>query len=56
MWNRENLAFILLGIYLILDGLLRLAGGSATGVILGLLAVSAGVLLLLQYIPVKRKR
>ena len=56
MRNRENLAFLLLAIYLIIEGLMRLVGGSAIGVVLGLLALAAGVLLLLRYIPSGRKR
>jgi hypothetical protein len=45
----DNLAMILLAIYLILEGVLRLTGGGIS-IILGLLALFAGILLLLQYI------
>jgi hypothetical protein len=44
----ENLGMILLAIYLIIEGVLRLTGGGI-GVLLGLLAFAAGILLLLQY-------
>jgi hypothetical protein len=46
----DNLAMILLAIYLILDGLNRLIGGGALNIIIGLLGLAAGILLLLQYI------
>jgi hypothetical protein len=46
----ENLGFILLGIYLVLEGLFSLIGGGAIGVILGLIALAAGVLILLRYL------
>jgi hypothetical protein len=45
----ENLGFILLAIYLILEGVLRIAGGGV-GIILGLLALAAGILILLQFV------
>jgi hypothetical protein len=45
----DNLAMILLALYLILDGILRLFG-SGIGIAIGLLALAAGILLLLQYI------
>ena len=51
LMRNSNLAFLLLAIYLIIDGLTRLVGGSALGVVLGLLALAAGVLLLLAYLP-----
>lgn len=56
MRNRENLAFLLLAIYLIIEGITRLVGGSALGVVLGLLALAAGVLLLLRYLPGGRRK
>jgi hypothetical protein len=46
----ENLGFILLGIYLILEGFFSLLSGSAVGILLGLLALAAGVLILLKFI------
>lgn len=45
----DNLAMILLAIYLILEGVLRLTGGGIS-ILLGLLALAAGILFLLQYI------
>jgi hypothetical protein len=45
----DNLAFILLGLYLVIQGALQLAGGGV-GVILGLLAFAAGVLFLLRFV------
>lgn len=42
----ENLAFILLGLYLVIEGVLRLSGGGIS-IILGLLAFAAGILILL---------
>jgi hypothetical protein len=46
----ENLGFILLGIWLVLEGLFSLIGGSPTGILLGLLALAAGILILLRYL------
>jgi hypothetical protein len=46
----ENLGFILLGIWLILEGLFSLVSGGAVGVLLGLLALAAGVLILLRFV------
>jgi hypothetical protein len=46
---RGNLGFILLSVWLILQGVVSLVGGSALGVIMGLLALAAGILILLQY-------
>jgi hypothetical protein len=40
---------ILLALYLIIDGILRLFG-AGIGVVVGLLALAAGILLLLQYV------
>jgi hypothetical protein len=45
----DNLGMILLAIYLILDGILRLTGGGIS-IILGLLALFAGILILLPNI------
>lgn len=56
MRNREQLAFLLLAIYLIIEGITRLVGGSALGVVLGLLALAAGILLLLRYVPGGRRK
>jgi hypothetical protein len=42
-----NLGMILLALYLIIDGVLRLTGGPVS-IILGLLALAAGIILLLQ--------
>lgn len=53
---RENWAFILLGIWLVLEGLTSLIGGSALGVIMGFLALAAGVLLLLANVNVRARR
>lgn len=46
----ENLGFILLGIWLILEGLFSLISGGTTGVLMGLLALAAGILILLQFV------
>jgi hypothetical protein len=46
----ENLGFILLGIWLVLEGLFSLISGSAVGVLLGLLALAAGILILLRFL------
>ena len=46
----ENLGFILLGIWLALEGLFSLISGSAVGVLLGLLALAAGILILLRFL------
>jgi uncharacterized membrane protein len=46
----ENLGFILLGIWLILEGFFSLVSGSAIGVLLGLLALAAGILILLRFV------
>jgi hypothetical protein len=45
----DNLAMILLGLYLVIQGVIHLLGGGI-GIILGLLAFSAGILLLLQFL------
>jgi hypothetical protein len=42
-----NWGFVLLAIWLILEGIIRLTSFSALGVIMGLLALAAGILLLL---------
>jgi hypothetical protein len=56
MRRYESPAFILLGIYLVIEGLSRLVGAaSALNAILGLLALAAGVLLLLRFLPVRRR-
>ena len=52
----DNLGFILLAIWLILEGLFSLSGGSATGVLMGLLALAAGVLILLPNLQRRRRR
>ena len=54
--RNENLAFLLLAIYLILDGITRLIGGSVIGVIIGLLGLIAGILFMLRYVPRGRRR
>lgn len=48
----ENLGFILLSIWLILEGLISLLSLNFSGlsVIMGLLALGAGILILLRYI------
>lgn len=50
MKSREKLGLLLLGIWLILEGIIRLTSMSALGIIMGLLALAAGVLLLLANI------
>ncbi len=54
----ENLGFILLGIWLILEGLALLFGLSFEGmsIILGLLALIAGLILLLDHLAVRARR
>lgn len=54
--RNENLAFLLLSIYLILDGITRLISGSAIGAVIGLLGLIAGILFLLRSIPRGRRR
>ncbi len=44
---REGWGFILLAIWLILEGILELTSFSALGVIMGLIALIAGILILL---------
>ena len=51
----SNLGFILLAIWLIIEGLLSITGGSAVSVLLGILAVAAGVLILLPNLDRKRR-
>jgi hypothetical protein len=46
----ENLGFILLGIWLILEGFFSLVSGNAIGVLLGLLALAAGIFILLRFV------
>jgi hypothetical protein len=46
----ENLGFILLGIWLVLEGLFSLVSGGTISVLLGLLALAAGVLILLRFV------
>jgi uncharacterized membrane protein HdeD (DUF308 family) len=41
-----NWGFVLLAIWLIIEGVLRLTSASALGIIMGLLALAAGILLL----------
>lgn len=48
-------AFILLGIWLVLEGITSLLGGSALGVVMGFLALAAGVLLLLANVNIKTR-
>jgi hypothetical protein len=43
----SNLGFLLLGLYLIIRGVLDLTGGGIS-VLLGLLALAAGIIILLQ--------
>jgi hypothetical protein len=50
----ENLGFILLGIWLILEGLFSLISGSTVGVLLGLLALAAGILILLRFLNTRK--
>ena len=45
----DNLGMILLGLYLIIEGVLRLSSGGI-GIILGLLAFFAGILILVRNI------
>ncbi len=54
----ERLGFILLAIWLILEGLIQLLGLNFAGlnVIMGLLALVAGVLILLPEFRVRRRR
>ena len=56
MRNRERWAFILLGIWLVLEGITSLIGGSALGVIMGFLALAAGVLLLLANVNTRARK
>ncbi len=44
---REGWGFILLAIWLILEGIIQLTSLSVLGVIMGLLALAAGILILL---------
>jgi uncharacterized membrane protein HdeD (DUF308 family) len=54
----ERLGFILLGIWLILEGLILLLGLTFAGlnVIMGLLALIAGIIILLRDVDVRRYR
>ncbi len=54
----ERLGFILLAIWLILEGLILLLGLTFTGlnIIMGLLALIAGVIILLRDLDVRRGR
>jgi uncharacterized membrane protein HdeD (DUF308 family) len=54
----ERLGFILLGIWLILEGLILLLGLTFAGlnVVMGLLALAAGVIILLRDLDVRRRR
>jgi hypothetical protein len=54
----ERLAFILLGVWLILEGLVMLLGLTFAGlnIILGLLALVAGVIFLLRETGMRRRR
>lgn len=54
MKGRENLGLLLLAIWLILEGIIRLTSFSALNVIMGLLALAAGVLLLLANVRAVR--
>jgi hypothetical protein len=56
-WNvriPENYGFFFLSAYLILQGLVLLTGGDVTGAVLGLLALLAGIFILLNYIRVQK--
>jgi hypothetical protein len=46
MRDYGNWGFVLLGLWLIMEGVIRLTSLSALGVIMGLLALAAGILLL----------
>ena len=52
----DNLGFILLAVWLILEGLFSLTGGSITSVLMGLLALAAGILILLPNLQRRRRR
>ena len=54
----ERLGFILLAIWLILEGLIQLLGLTFAGlnIIMGLLALAAGVIILLRDLNVRRIR
>ncbi len=54
----ERLGFILLGIWLILEGLITLLGLSFAGlnIIMGLLALVAGIIILLRDVGVRGRR
>ncbi len=54
----ERLGFILLGIWLILEGLITLLGLTFAGlnIIMGLLALAAGIIILLRDIDVRGVR
>ncbi len=54
----ERLGFILLAIWLILEGLITLLGLSFSGlnIIMGLLALVAGIIILLRDVGVRRGR
>ncbi len=54
----ERLGFILLGIWLILEGLITLFGLSFAGmnIIMGILALVAGIIILLRDIDVRARR
>ncbi len=54
----ERLGFILLGIWLILEGLILLLGLTFSGlnIIMGLLALVAGIIILLRDVDVRGRR
>jgi len=54
----ERLGFILLAIWLILEGLIMLLGLTFAGlnVIMGLLALAAGIIILLRGVDLRRRR
>ncbi len=54
----ERLGFILLGIWLILEGLILLLGLTFSGlnIIMGLLALIAGIIILLRDVDVRGRR
>lgn len=51
---REQWAFILLAIWLILEGIVQLTSLSPLGVVMGLIALAAGILLLLGNVNIVR--
>jgi hypothetical protein len=54
----ERLGFMLLAIWLILEGLVQLLGLSFAGlsIIMGLLALAAGIIILLREVNVRQRR